>query len=509
MVNLLLTEYCNNSCPYCFAKEKVDLGKSKDPRKEISIENVKKLIEFLKMDNHYYIGLLGGEPTLHDKFLEILELFEKENFQITVFSNGRFDEKIRNAIIKAKHTGVLFNVNEPKFYDKETYEKIVENIAKISKYKKISIGINFFYREQDFNYIIDLAKIANIERIRFDIAHPIVNEKNINFPFEYYKEMGKKIISFAESASKLGITISADCGATVWCMFDEESRKKVFSSKIDRIFNTCVDGGPIDISPDLKVWRCFPLSKFLNVNLLDFKSIAEIQKYFNDLYSYFFFDFYPSDECYDCKYSILKKCQGSCLARSIQVFLEREKYFLEKYYRKIFNENSFFYFSRNEFKETNITLMNELKKLNIKVVNSVEEISENKNLVTDYIHNFNPFQVKLINFSGKIIPEKIEVYGVSLMTKKNIEIPVLRKTKNINPKEFLENPVLIYETDLKNIKWITKVFQANDLANAIAIYYVAKFNDQEFSSLNFNGFQWLLPLKEKIVDFEKLVNVIK
>lgn len=509
MVNLLLTEYCNNSCPYCFAKEKVDLGKAKDPSKEITIENVKKLIEFLKKDNHYYIGLLGGEPTLHDKFPEILELFEKENFQITVFSNGRFEEKIRNAIIKAKNTGVLFNVNEPKFYDKETYEKIVENIVTISKYKKISIGINFFYKEQDFNYILDLAKIANIERIRFDIAHPIVNEKNLTFPFEYYREIGKKIISFAENASKFGITISADCGATVWCMFDEESRKKVFSSKINRIFDTCVNGGPIDISPDLKVWRCFPLSRFLNVELPNFKSIIEIQKYFNDLYSYFFFDFYPANECYDCKYAILKKCQGSCLARTIQIFLEREKYFMEKYYRKILNENSSFYFSKREFKETNITMTNELKRFNIKIINDDDSIIESSTLITDFIHNFNPLELKLFNFSGKIIPEKIEVYAVPLTTKKNVDIPVIRKTKNINPNEFIDDPSLIYETDLKTLRWKKKILNVNEKANAIAIYYIAKFNDEFFSSLDIEGFQWILPLKERSINFEKLVRVIK
>jgi len=68
MANIMLTKRCNLKCPYCFAEEFVN--KSGD---DISIENFKVALDFALTNPHEQIGLIGGEPTLHNNFKEILE----------------------------------------------------------------------------------------------------------------------------------------------------------------------------------------------------------------------------------------------------------------------------------------------------------------------------------------------------------------------------------------------------------------------------------------------------
>ena len=70
MANILLTNVCNLQCPYCFANYYTH-----DIAEEITLESFKKALDFIASSNNQNekIGLIGGEPTLHTQFGEILE----------------------------------------------------------------------------------------------------------------------------------------------------------------------------------------------------------------------------------------------------------------------------------------------------------------------------------------------------------------------------------------------------------------------------------------------------
>ena len=67
MINLFLTYQCNLNCSYCFAT-----GLATEFPKEISHENFDLFLDWLKEHNIPAIGILGGEPTMHSRFEEIL-----------------------------------------------------------------------------------------------------------------------------------------------------------------------------------------------------------------------------------------------------------------------------------------------------------------------------------------------------------------------------------------------------------------------------------------------------
>lgn len=89
MPNIAIVNYCNLKCKYCFAEDMI-----KEANTTITLENFKKLMNFIctnMEDNH--IGILGGEPTLHPQFKNILleiKDYEKQynNLTTLIFTNG-------------------------------------------------------------------------------------------------------------------------------------------------------------------------------------------------------------------------------------------------------------------------------------------------------------------------------------------------------------------------------------------------------------------------------------
>ncbi len=516
MVNLLLTNYCNRSCPYCFAKQKVELDKINGlANEQITLENAEKVAKFFRKERQ--MGLLGGEPTLHPQFKEIVDIFLNYQYNITIFTNGIFSsdvlEFLQNKLSSRNSISLLFNINEPKFYKKEELEILDYNLKELSIgfSDAISIGINFFYLEQDYSYMIDLAKKYGIKAIRWDIAHPIVYEKNVTIPLEKYNLIGKKIASFAKEASKYGIVLRADCGASVYCMFDKEARKNVYDSFMHRLFGLCKDGGAIDVGIDLRVWRCFPLSKYFNKNLDEFKNLKDIQDYFNKKYAYFFHGIYPMDRCYTCKYAIKEVCTGSCLSRSIIKYLEREEYFYNEFYTGIIK-------NLNESKLKKGLILAEGNKI-LKAIDKEKVVFSKKDdllgafdfILSDFLQNFNPLSVKLFSKTkSTIIPEKISVYGqfaeheVKIRSKKFIKF---KNTKELRP---LGEPFLVYDTDFKEIRFVKT--EVEPKGKYIVLFYEVnkdKFLEKNFNSLSKEGFCWILPMNNTKVDLKAHVEISK
>lgn len=88
MANIAITNYCNLKCSYCFADDMIH-----EPNKNMLIEDYIKILKYLvEKNNVTYLGIIGGEPTLHPNFIEILcesnQCANRNNIQFTLFTNG-------------------------------------------------------------------------------------------------------------------------------------------------------------------------------------------------------------------------------------------------------------------------------------------------------------------------------------------------------------------------------------------------------------------------------------
>ena len=337
MANIMLTDVCNLRCPYCFANEFVN----KDAN-EISMENFKKALDFIATDpNERSVGLIGGEPTIHSKFREILQLLiEDKRFQrVVLYTNGiRINEFVDELSHPKFH--LLINCNASCDIGENNYKKLDENIDLFVKQRymkeKISLGINFYKPDFNYEYILKLLIKYGYDRVRFSVTVPNTSgNKNIN-ALTYFEQYKEPIIKFHLKLLEHNILPYYDCNKIPSCLYELEDfiahKDKIpnfdennpFNSNEERsILNDIVHCSPVvDIRHDLTAVRCFGLSDVTKVNISDFPGIFELKKYYFQQIDAFACQTSSSSKCADCMKRKNGKCYGGCLAFKINDILE-------------------------------------------------------------------------------------------------------------------------------------------------------------------------------------------
>ncbi len=318
-MNLLLTLKCNRSCKFCFQKSIVT-----DPQMPdfIPIDNVKKVIEFLKASQMDSIDLLGGEPTLHPEIIPIMELLKGEGFNITLITNGLYQPNLREAL--SKHIQkFLINYDNPSEYSKTQLERLNANISAIDNsvreikqpdgrstlFTPISLAVTFYKPDQEYMYLFDAAERFGVKSIRFDLARPSALRSNNFVPFERLSEFKHLIISFLKEAVTRCIHAYIDCSLPP-CIFNKEELF-FLTSWLPQFRTIC--SGPIDILPDLSVWFCSSLSNAWEApKLTEFKNKKELFDHFWRVGIKKLRSTPPQEDCLSCKL-FLAYCQGYCL----------------------------------------------------------------------------------------------------------------------------------------------------------------------------------------------------
>lgn len=80
-IRVYITEACNAKCPNCF---------NKDNRKEtyMDVEHFAKLCIYLSENGGTQIKIMGGEPTIHPQFSEIMHIAQSNFHIVSLFTNA-------------------------------------------------------------------------------------------------------------------------------------------------------------------------------------------------------------------------------------------------------------------------------------------------------------------------------------------------------------------------------------------------------------------------------------
>ena len=73
-MNLLITTDCNLACDYCFAGSL----RQGHVEREMSLPELEQGLSYLDKDQHE-VRLMGGEPTLHSQYAEILRSLKRRD----------------------------------------------------------------------------------------------------------------------------------------------------------------------------------------------------------------------------------------------------------------------------------------------------------------------------------------------------------------------------------------------------------------------------------------------
>lgn len=320
MANIFLTKKCNLKCPYCFADEFVN----KD-QQEISIENFMTILNFIKTNPGERVGLIGGEPTTHSRFNEILEIIQHDDDvkNAVIFTNGIEIEK-STEFLKDKKFSLLINCNSPKDIGERFYNKLKNNI-KILKENKINfnLGINLYSDKLDYDYIFELLKIAESNRLRFSTALPNCYKEETDNVLSDFLKFKPYLFQFFNDCIENNIIPGSDCNFIPHCLLEIEDKKTMLKiAKLEKVLGNNefsinhICNPVIDILPDLTAIRCFGLSKYKKVKISEFKKIESLRKYFFNKIDIYARVTHISRQCSDCSANYLEKC-GVCFTYKI------------------------------------------------------------------------------------------------------------------------------------------------------------------------------------------------
>lgn len=311
-MNIMLNDYCNLNCKYCFAG-------LKEEKTNISDENMQYVVEFLKRSNYPNLRLLGGEPTLHPNFTKYVQIANTDKFfkEILIFTNGySLSPNMVDQIISPK-IGFLINLNKKEDIGKDKYNKIIDNVTYLCrKFRennltvKVTLGINIYEPNFEYQYIIDESKKLNIGSIRYSITVPTKLGQDITL--DYYKQYIPQLMRFLEDCYNNKLKTNLDCNNIPKCLFTNEELIQLMT----REHNICSKNFccmPMDVRTNLDVTRCFPFFEKYRLNLKDYNNIDELKQYFSENIDKYRFEIPTFKECKDCNLFKNKLCQCGCL----------------------------------------------------------------------------------------------------------------------------------------------------------------------------------------------------
>lgn len=315
MPNIAITTYCNLHCPYCFANNMID----EEQIKNIDLQQFSFILNWIKQTPEYcnHIGIIGGEPTLHPQFSEILNILKNfsdiQPSHFILFTNGI--ELLKYIDIIPKNMNILINVNTPDAMTQDQFLKMKESILFLDKIgwtkSRATLGCNLCLEIDDYSFFWDIVnQCSNVDIIRMSVTSPSIQyRKNKKL---YYLSMKKRTLKFFSLAKKYNKKISLDCNQIPSCYFTENELRLINDVVVENKLKFCQP--VIDITPDFQASACFGAYDLVDCKI--FNNLNELKNYLflvkmnnKRILNY-------DEQCQNCKLYQYAICQGGCLAFS-------------------------------------------------------------------------------------------------------------------------------------------------------------------------------------------------
>ena len=286
----------------------------------MSLEDYEKLVDFILKNPFDKIGIIGGEPTLHPQFLDILKLTKEKSIgrkqPPILFTNGI---ELKPYLPYLKDMNVLINYNNPNLMTQTQRNKLFEVLEESYNLGYFSnlymIGCNIHLNCTDYSYIWDAVEKYSIKVIRCSVVSPggiyggWKTKKD-----EYFIKLKPIFLNFCKQAKEFNCKLNFDCSYIPLCYFTDDERKLI--DEVSEIIKTCNSLCPsvIDFTTDLKVTSCFgsynpiEFEQFSNTKSLGFYLFNKFNKQLAKANN--------QGKCATCEAHQSGSCQGGCLSFS-------------------------------------------------------------------------------------------------------------------------------------------------------------------------------------------------
>lgn len=325
MPNILLTQKCIRSCPYCFARKHMH---DAPPEDILRWEDLIYIVDFFQAGGERSISLLGGEPFLHPDIADFILYIVSRGMHVTVFTSGVVGEKmLAECVEKLQHVdptmlSFVVNLNNPRetpFSENETIGRFLSAFARFC-----NLSINVYKLNFDYSFALQTINKYGLQRhIRLGLAHPIPGKKNMCIPPEKMRQMAEELMAYLPTFEAFDIHVGFDCGMPM-CIFTDEELGRLYKHMFGHATFSC--GCAIDIGPDLEVWPCFPLSGYKKKSLLEFENPRQMYDYFTDFHRMVRTEVGGIfEKCDSCEWRAKDLCSGGCLSHCLNKFVNEAK----------------------------------------------------------------------------------------------------------------------------------------------------------------------------------------
>ena len=260
MPNISLSSRCNLHCPYCFAHETMGAGSG-----DITLENFDAALEFLTRTGPVNIGLIGGEPTLHPHFDEIVRrAVACENVaMLTVYTNGLLIEKHADVLSLPKVT-LLVNWNAPSELREGAFERIMCGVDELvfnrGMGRRINLGLNLHGETMEYGYMLDLLKRYGFDKVRISLTVLEFPEGCGQNAIERFRACKPFLLKMFADMDAIGVLPYYDCNRPPWCIWSDEEKRWLRDLAARHVpHGTCLKGsGPmlgLSLDAEQGCWR--------------------------------------------------------------------------------------------------------------------------------------------------------------------------------------------------------------------------------------------------------------
>jgi len=319
MANLTVSEVCNMACPFCFAGYHTPAARASADSAFLSLDDFERRLDFLDRSNINDVRLMGGEPTLHPQFVELVQRTRQRHKKVVVFTNGVMPETALRCLeeLPVEACRVLVNMNS----SRKTGGHMAEDLQRRGEVlrrlgQRAFPGYTIFSPNFQLEPLVQAILDSDCRKaIRVGLAQPMTNSTNVYLHPKQYPLVGQRLAEMARAAAEVGIQVELDCGF-VHCMFSQADFEFFMQSAKESLFHC---NAILDIGLDDHVIHCFPLAGQKAVQLEPGVTDKALREELHTIMQpYRAAGIYK--ECSTCHFKSNAECTGGCLAGTLLRF---------------------------------------------------------------------------------------------------------------------------------------------------------------------------------------------
>lgn len=291
----------------------------KNNKQLMGVSELRELLDWFKKQDINSFGILGGEPTLHPDFNNLIGILSEYEMSVIFPTNGIFENKKREAFLMNVIRMVVVHVNSVDFYKNDQYQTLIDNVKFLSDIENISVEARFVIENDDIpvQQLLDFSKNTGVETIKFVFAKPEAHKKNSFLSLQEVKNLLPIVKEAVVRLRDNGLR-SEIVGLLPFCVISgyedvyfikntQKERALMCAENISQDFDTS-----IVINPDLTANVCsvLPITT-MNRRVTEYGNLDEVkddfEKRFIRIKEKPLFD-----ECHECS-DFGVTCQGGCL----------------------------------------------------------------------------------------------------------------------------------------------------------------------------------------------------